>query len=291
MRNFEILFDDAEPSPIEHAGYAPYGHLGFPGAHAERPWTYANFVQSIDGIASFKGKHASGADISQSAEDRWLMDLLRAHADAVITGINTLIEETRTFSTLNSGRGPVYRVEDPALRDLRTQLGRKRERNIFVTATAKIDLDAYRVFDGDLVDAYILTTTEGAARLAESKSAARANLIVAGEGRLVDLPRAVRLLKQRYGVEHLLCEGGPTLYGFMAKAALIDEKFVTVAPLEIGLIVPPLQPPAEAEKPAPPDQRPTTFMAPGFTKDDAPQWRWMSCRRAGDHQFSRYRRR
>src|ERR1051326_7323147 len=93
MRDFQILFDDAEPAALDHAGYAPYGRLGFPAPHAERPWTYANFVQSIDGIASFKGKHAAGSDISQSAEDRWLMDLLRAHADAILLGVNTLVEE------------------------------------------------------------------------------------------------------------------------------------------------------------------------------------------------------
>ena len=47
-------------------------------------------------------------------------------------------------------------------------------------------------------------------------------------------------------IQHLLCEGGPTLYGSMARAGLIDEKFVTVSPVEIGLIVPPEQeiPPA-----------------------------------------------
>jgi hypothetical protein len=31
-------------------------------------------------------------------------------------------------------------------------------------------------------------------------------------------------------------------------------------------------------------------MAPGFTKEDAPWWQWISCRRLGDHQFNRYRR-
>src|SRR5882672_9643105 len=99
--------------------------MGFPPPHAGRPWTFANFVQSIDGIASFKGPHAAGSDISQSAEDRWLMDLLRAHADAIITGIHTLVEETLSAPKLNGGRGPVYRIEEKALRALRGKLGRK----------------------------------------------------------------------------------------------------------------------------------------------------------------------
>src|SRR5215470_15165830 len=185
MRDFHILFDDAEPSAINHSGYAPYSKLGFPVPHSDRPWVYANFVQSIDGIASFKGPHAAGSDISQSAEDRWLMDLLRAHADAILTGINTLVEETLSAPYLNGGRGPVYRIEEETLRDLRVKLGRKREKIIFVTASGSVDPRAYRVFDGDLMDAPILTSAAGAARLQGRIDPAR--LIVAGEAKTIDL--------------------------------------------------------------------------------------------------------
>ena len=289
MRNFQILFDEAEPSSIEHAGYAPYGKLGFPAAHADRPWTYANFVQSIDGIASFKGPHAAGWDISQSAEDRWLMDLLRAHADAIIMGVNTLVEETLSAPNLNSGRGPVYCIEAESLRELRNKLGRKREKVIFVTASGSMDPRAYRVFDGDLMDAMILSTAAGAARL-QGRSA-QVPVIVAGEDKIIDLPLAMSMLRKEMGIERLLCEGGPTFYGSMSRAGLIDEKFVTVSPIEIGLLVPPEQGPAPLGQASQLNLRPTTFMYPGFTKENAPWWRWMSCRRVGDHQFNRYRRR
>lgn len=288
MRNFQVLFDEAEPSPIEHPGYFPYGKLGFPTPHEERPWTFANFVQSIDGIASFKGKHAAGSDISQSAEDGWLMDLLRVHADAIITGINTLVEETLSAPQLNEGRGPVYRIQEEPLRDLRAKLGRGRERVIFVTASGSVDPRAYRVFDGDLMDAFILTTKAGAARLQGRIDETR--LVISGKDKTIDLPRAMRVLRKEMGIAHLLCEGGPMLYGSLSRAGLIDEKFVTVSPVEIGLFVPPEQ---EAATAAPDNQlnlRPTTFTYPGFTKETAPWWRWMSCRRVGDHQFNRYRR-
>jgi 5-amino-6-(5-phosphoribosylamino)uracil reductase len=288
VRNFQVLFDEAEPSLIEHTGYAPYGKLGFPAAHAERPWTFANFVQSIDGIASFKGPHASGADISQSAEDRWLMDLLRAHADAIITGVNTLVEETLSAPHVNGGRGPVYHIEDERLRELRMKLGRKREKVIFVTASGSIDPRAYRVFDGDLMDAVILTTQTGASRLQGRN--VQVPLIVAGQDKTIDLPLAMAMLRKEMEAGHLLCEGGPTLYGSMSRAGLIDEKFVTVAPVEIGLLVPPEQATAPSGQGNQLNLRPTTFMYPGFTKENAPWWRWMSCRRVGDHQFNRYRR-
>ena len=309
MRDFHVLFDDAEPSPIHHPAYAPYGNLGFPASHIHRPWTFANFVQSIDGVASFKGRHASGADISQSAEDRWLMDLLRAHADAIIMGVNTLVEETLSWPQLNNGRGAVYRIEDPALRDLRRQLGRAPEKVIFVTASAAIDPRAYRVFDGDQMQAFILTTAAGAARLKARDP--RTQVIIAGDDETVDLSHAVRLLRTEMNLRWLLCEGGPSLYGNMARAGLIDEKFVTVSPVEIGLFAPAEEKPAPAKKkpapaepePGPPEPeslpaekgsplilRPTTFMSPGFTPENAPWFRWMSCRRAGNHQFNRYRK-
>ena len=100
----------------------------------------------------------------------------------------------------------------------------------------------------------------------------------------------MRVLRQEHGIEYLLCEGGPTLYGYMSRAGLIDEKFLTISPVEIGLLIPPEQEPSEAEKKNPPKERPTTFMAPGFIKENAPWWQWISCRRIGDHQFNRYRR-
>lgn len=288
MRNFEILFDESEPSSFHDPAYERYGKFALPAAPAERPWIYSNFVQSLDGIASFKGRHATGGDISQSPEDAWLMDFLRAHGDAILLGVNTLMEETQ----LLGNRGPVYTVSDPALRSLRNKLGRGEQRNIFVTGSAYLDPSRYRVFDADSpVEAFIITTLVGARRLSEKKPPPHVKVIVAGEGAFVDLALAMRILRREHGIEHLLCEGGPTLYGYMSRAGLIDEKFITVSPLEIGLLIPAEQDLSEIEREHPPKQRPTTFMAPGFTKENAPWWRWMSCRRITDHQFNRYRRR
>lgn len=286
MKNFEILFDHAEPSALADPVYDRYGNLGFPGPPPDRPWIFSNFVQSLDGIVSFKGRHPLGSDISQSEEDRWLMDLLRAHADAVLLGINTLVEETRVVG----GRGPVYRIEDLAVRELSGKLGRRRETNIFVTASFTVEMQAYRVFDGDLVEPFMITTKAGLDRHRDKLPQSGTKVIVAGEGDHVDLAKAMQILRASFGIEYLLCEGGPTLYGYMSRAGLIDEKFITVSPLEVGLLVPPEQEPLTAGKNNLAGIRPTTFTAPGFTKENAPWWRWLSCRRVGDHQFSRYRR-
>jgi 5-amino-6-(5-phosphoribosylamino)uracil reductase len=283
MRNFEILFDDGEPSPIESQATKPYGRLGFPSPSEHRPWIYSNFVQSLDGITSLLGNYGSGGDISQSQEDRWLMDLLRTHADAVVMGLNTLLHE-RLY--MGNPRGPVFKIASPEMLELRQKLGRGKLKNIFVTNSANIELASFRVFESDLVDSYIVTTSAGASRLASQKHSG-VKVIAAGEWPRLDLNSVVKKLFDEIGIRYLLCEGGPTFYGAMSKAGLIDEKFVTIAPVELGQVAPPEQVMAEFDRSK---VRPTTFAGSGFTKDTMPRWKWLSCRRVGDHEFNRYRR-
>jgi riboflavin biosynthesis pyrimidine reductase len=279
MDEFQVLFDDGECSEVQDPAMARYGKLGFPAASAGRPWIYANFVQTLDGIVSLLGDEAGGADIAGLPEDRWLMDLLRAHADAVILGMGTLREEQRMARPRT--RGPVFRIVDAGMQHLRTHLQRGRERNILVTAHADFQMSDYAVFDGVHVDVTVLTTREGAERLeAQRKSHSWVDIIAidaAATGGGVDLRKAVAALQQRYGISYLLCEGGPCLYSGMLTAELIDEKFLTVSPVEVGRL--------SAQGP-----RPTVLPEVGFGRKDAVRWSWLSCRKVGNHQFHRFRR-
>ena len=288
MRRFEVLFDRAERNTIQDPAFEIYGPLGFPEPPADRPWVFTNFVQSLDGVASLRGKYASGGYISQSEEDRWLMDLLRAHADAVMTGLGTLVDEKRLGKPGN--RGPVFGIADERVRALRQKLGRGRERNWFVTGSAAVVMNDFKVFDGDRVEAAIVSTRKGAVRLVERNPEIKADVLIGGVDELVDFPEVLAFMRHERGIRYLLCEGGPTLNGSLARADLIDEHFLTVAPVEVGLEIPPEQEPSEAEQVNPPKFRPTTFGGPGFTKDRATHWEWLSCRRVGEHQFNRYRR-
>ena len=107
-----------------------------------------------------------------------------------------------------------------------------------MTRAVDLDLSRHKVFDGDVVDAAILTSPSGAERLRAQGSHPHVAVIAAGEGETFDLPRAIGKLREELGVKYLLCEGGPTLYGSLARADLVDEKFMTVSPVEVGQLVP-----------------------------------------------------
>jgi riboflavin biosynthesis pyrimidine reductase len=216
------------------------------------------------------------------------MDLLRAHADGLLMGMNTLREEQRLRGP--DSRGIVFRVVNPVLRELRAELGKSRERNIFITRGADLDLSCHKVFDGDVVDAAILTSPLSAERLKAQGTHPHVAIVAAGEGEHLDLPRAIAKLREELGIRYLLCEGGPTLYGNLARADLVDEKFMTVSPCETGQVVPTEQERTAEGQIIPVLLRPTVFGGPGFTRDHVTRWTWMSSRKAGDHQFNRYRR-
>jgi riboflavin biosynthesis pyrimidine reductase len=284
MREFEILFDESEGAGAGGAApegaeriLASYGPLTFPSPPGDRPWIYANFVQSLDGIVSLLGEEAGGADLAGIPEDRWLMDLLRVHADAVMVGMGTLRAEQRMRRP--GPRGPVFRIVDSELRQLRERLGRGRERNVLVSAAGNFSLDDFAVFDGAHVDATIVTTPQGAERLRVQMPAnPRVDLIVVeADGQGVELTQAVYALRRRYGIRSLLYEGGPRLFSAMLAAGLMDELFLTVSPMIAG---------AQSAE----GQRPSLVPETGLASRDAVRWRWLSCRRVGDYQFHRFRR-
>jgi riboflavin biosynthesis pyrimidine reductase len=286
MHDFQILFDHGERSELLDPVYAPYGKLGFPQPPAERPWVFANFVQTLDGITSLLGRDASGQDIAQSEEDRWLMDLLRAHADAVLMGLGTLQLERNLGRP--RPRGPVFRIVEPTLQQLRAKLRRGVERNIFVTGSGRIQFSEFAVFDGDRVDTAVITSPEGSRNLlAQRESHPHVKIIVTGQGNTVDLAAALRELRSSMGVRYLLCEGGPRLYTDLLRNGLLDEKFLTVAPLDAGQELPPEQAAVSWEQPI---LRPTIFSGRGFTKEKVARWSWISCRKVGELQCNRYRR-
>src|SRR3984957_18158476 len=151
------------------------GNLSFPPARGERPYCIANFVSTLDGVVSFNlPGQSEGAQISNwNEEDRFLMGLLRASADAIVVGSATLEAAGPHGSWLPEA---VY----PAAKDLyqtyRTEVLRKLENPlvVIVTGTGELDL-ASVVFHTPRTKVLSLSTEQGRQRLSRGGSDALAS--------------------------------------------------------------------------------------------------------------------
>jgi riboflavin biosynthesis pyrimidine reductase len=291
LTQFEVLFDHSEPNPHLPKELRTFvGNVGFPAAPAERPWIFSNFVQSIDGIVTFGGRRPGGEWIARSRHDRWMMDLLRTHADTIVAGAESLILEARYGKIAG---GPVYRIVDESLLEYRRSiLGRGKLKVVIVTGRGRIRVEDFRLFRSKHVEALVATTPDGRRQLGKTGDVP---VLVSGEGDRIDCRELARQLRRELGVEYLLCEGGPGLYGEMVQAGCIDEKFLTIAPQEIGLGPAPDPVPEDADAESGPDALDATparlmsLSGPGFSVETAPWYHWTSCRKVGDHEFNRYR--
>src|SRR5580693_1535108 len=146
------------------------GNLSFPPAPEERPYCIANFVSTLDGVVSFNlPGQSEGAQISNSKEeDRFIMGLLRASADAIVVGSGTLQAAGPHGSWLPEA---VF----PAAKDLyqkyRTEVLQKSKYPlvVIVTGTGSLDLTS-AVFHTPQTEVLILTTEQGKQRLSQSGS-------------------------------------------------------------------------------------------------------------------------
>ena len=78
----------------------------------------------------------------------------------------------------------------------------------------------------------IVLTSRAAAAGAPTDLTAVATVVGVGDGH-VDLAAAISYLHDR-GLGHIHCEGGPRLLGSLARADLLDEVLLTLAPTLLG---------------------------------------------------------
>jgi riboflavin biosynthesis pyrimidine reductase len=227
----EQIFDaaDGEELPLGDEIERLYGHLAFPKAR-RRPYVVANFVQSLDGVAALGIPNTSGGQISgQNEHDRMVMGLLRAVAGAVVVGAGTARSVPKHLWT----SGYIYPVLEREYGELRNKLGlAELPLNVIVTARGEIDA-SQRVFQGD-VPVLVLTTEEGAERLARDGSVDPSRVRAVTASGKVSAGAILEATHEAGDPKFVLLEGGPHLMADFFEEGLVDEIFLTVSPLLAG---------------------------------------------------------
>ncbi len=187
---------------------------------------FSNFVATVDGVVAIPGLPHSNKLLSDDSQaDRFVMGLLRACADAVLVGAGTMQASPRSLWTAEQA----YPAAANGYTELRRSLGStERPQIAIVTASGSIDV-AHPVLEAG---ALVLTTRRGEAVL-DGKLPAAAEIVVLPGTAGVDVRAAVALLHDR-GHGRVLSEAGPTLFGSLLSADVVDELYLTVSPLLAG---------------------------------------------------------
>ena len=247
------------------------GDLRFPtNGH---PYVIANFASTLDGVVSYEipGKSSGGEITGHNTEDRFIMALLRASADAVIVG-------SRTFD--EAGPSNLWTPESlypEAARLLENYRAAQSEHPLIVIVSGNGRIDISRpVFHTSNVKMLVLTTEEGKQRIDALCASARCSLETRALGAdgLISPEAIITLLHKEFGVRLLLHEGGPMLFGQFLKANLVDELFLTVAPQVAGRD-------STADRLA-------LIRTAMFLPGDAPRLNLVSVKNSADHLFLRY---
>ncbi|MGE6734004.1 pyrimidine reductase family protein [Streptomyces sp. NPDC059900] len=180
----------------------------------DTPWLRANMVSTLDGAAQHDGR---SQPISNAADMR-IFGTLRALADAVVVGAETVRQE---------GYRPARERADFAGR--RAAAGQTAVPAIAVVS-ASLNLDfTLPLFTEPLVPTLVVTGAEAPSERIAAAEKAGAVVVIAGDGAVVEPERIAPALAER-GLTRLLTEGGPRLLGQFVAAGALDELCLTVSP-------------------------------------------------------------
>src|SRR5262245_54661564 len=249
-----------------------YGRLRMPPARS-RPYVYTNFAATIDGVVSLNVPgHKSGSDISGwSAEDRMVMGILRAAADAVVVGSGTFEVDRRHLWTAED----IFPRFAKDYRALRARLGKNGPPlNAVVSGSGNLDL-TLPLFASGAVPALVVTTAEGEAKLRKQRVPASVRIRAVGtKGRTISARAVLAAVLRASPGKSILVEGGPTLIAAFYAEGLMDEQFLTRSPQIAGRNVP--------------DDRISLVMGKTFAPQ-RPLWGALADLRRGEsHLFLRY---
>ncbi len=219
--------------PLPSALASRYGSLSFP-PHTGRPYVFANFVSTLDGVVALNTPgHLGGGDISGfNAQDKMVMALLRSVADAIIVGAATLRVEPHHIWTASHIRTPFT----DAYQQLRASLGKSGPPlNVIVTASGAISLHL-RLFQSGEVPVLIVTTAQGAEHLRKQVVPPSVQIAVAPAqaNNTISARAIIAAVTDLRPNAMILVEGGPILMGNFFAERLLNELFLTLAPQIAG---------------------------------------------------------
>jgi riboflavin biosynthesis pyrimidine reductase len=169
--------------------------------------------------------HASNRLIADASEaDHFVMALLRACADVVLVGSATVRASPNAVWTAEAA----YRGLGAPLGELRSSLGLPEHPAVAIVTTGGGLPVGHPILDRSPI---VLTTVAGAQRLARELRTAEVVALPGTDS--VDPRAAVDALRER-GHRRVLSEGGPTFFGSLVDAGLVDELFLTLSPMLAG---------------------------------------------------------
>ena len=268
---WEATFVEGLDLPLPAELRRLYGPLQFP-AHRDGPYVIGNFVSTLDGVVSLNvpGKSGGGPISGEFPQDRMVMGMLRAAADAVVVGAGTV------RAVRNHVWTPDYAF--PRLADsyaaLRSEMGKEGPPlNVFVTASGRLNFDR-QVFQSGEVPVLIITTPEGRDVICRNQPP-KSVQVMAIDGAATLTAQVILDAVSEIGKDDvILVEGGPRLIGEFLAEPRLNELFLTLAPQIAG--------------------RDDSVERPGLVagKIFAPQdplWgRLVGIKRGGSHLFLRY---
>jgi riboflavin-specific deaminase-like protein len=189
----------------------PYADVSYADPPPDRPYVVLNFAITLDGQATLGSR---GAAAIGSETDHRLMRELRATVDGLLHGAGSV--RVHNFAPIV----PEGLVQRRIARGLAPQpLG-----TVF---TRSGDLDPQnRYFSGRPP---LVFTANSSVEELEARLGPRATVIGSGATE-VDVRTALGVMRARFGLRTVLCEGGPILAHGLLAAGCLDEVFVTLAP-------------------------------------------------------------
>lgn len=186
------------------------------------PKVIVNMAMSADGKIATQNRAVHSFGSKKDVENLYR---LRAMSDAVICGAETVKSENVTLG-----------VGGEKFKKIRLKNGLN-ECHIRIIVSGSVSISPeLAVFKSKISPIIILTTNSANPEKLETIKQTDSNLIhilKCGESE-VDFKSAFRILKSKWNINTLLCEGGGRLNSALFRSGLVDELYITICPYIFG---------------------------------------------------------